>query len=111
MDELMMVEVISLSIAALATAGVILRPFGWADWIFAVSGAAAEVLLRALPLSDALHAIGEGREVYFFLVGTMLLAEVEGREGLSNILPPARCGRRRGLRGACFPSSIWSAQA
>ncbi|OWX98660.1 SLC13 family permease [Thioclava sp. IC9] len=77
-----MVEIIGLCIAALATAGVILRPFGWADWIFAVSGAAAVVLLGALPLSDALHAIGEGREVYFFLLGMMLLAEVAGREGL-----------------------------
>ncbi|OWY14138.1 arsenic transporter [Thioclava sp. JM3] len=77
-----MVEFIGLCIAALATAGVILRPFGWADWIFALSGAAAVVLLGALPLSDALHAIGEGREVYFFLLGMMLLAEVAGREGL-----------------------------
>ncbi|OOY03173.1 SLC13 family permease [Thioclava sp. F28-4] len=78
----MMVELIGLCIAALATAGVILRPFGWADWIFAVSGAAAVVLLGALPLSDALHAIYDGREVYFFLLGMMLLAEVAGREGL-----------------------------
>lgn len=77
-----MVEFIGLCIAALATAGVILRPFAWADWIFAVSGAAAVVLLGALPLSDALHAIGEGREVYFFLLGMMLLADVAGREGL-----------------------------
>ncbi|WP_218000466.1 SLC13 family permease [Thioclava sp. ES.031] len=46
-----------------------------------MSGAAAVVLLGAPPHSDAPHAI-EGREVYFFLVGTMLLAEVAGREDL-----------------------------
>lgn len=78
----MTVEVIGLCIAALATAGVILRPFGWPDWIFAVIGAATAVLVGALPLPDALHAVGEGREVYAFLVGMMLLAEVAGREGL-----------------------------
>lgn len=75
-------EVIGLLIAALATAGVILRPFGWPDWIFALIGAAAVVLLGALPLTDALYAVGEGREVYAFLVGMMLLAEVAQREGL-----------------------------
>ncbi|KEP69453.1 arsenic transporter [Thioclava dalianensis] len=78
----MTVEVIGLCIAACATACVILRPFGWHDWIFAVTGAVAIVVLGALPLSDALHAIGEGREVYAFLIGMMLLAEVAGREGL-----------------------------
>ena len=72
---------VRLCIAALATAGVILRPFGWPDWIFALIGAVFVVLVGALPLHEALRAVGEGHQVYAFLIGMMLLADVAG-EGL-----------------------------
>lgn len=78
----MAVDLIGLCIAAMATAGVILRPFGWPDWIFPVLGAVAVVMVGALPLSGALDAIAKGREVYAFLIGMMLLAELAEREGL-----------------------------
>jgi arsenical pump membrane protein len=69
-------------IAALATFGVIARPWNWPEFIWAISGAALLVLLQLLPWPDALKAAGKGTDVYFFLVGMMLLAEVARKEGL-----------------------------
>jgi arsenical pump membrane protein len=69
-------------IAALATFGVIARPWNWPEFIWAITGAALLVLLQLLPWPDALAAAGKGTDVYFFLVGMMLLAEVARKEGL-----------------------------
>ncbi len=69
-------------IAAAATAGVIVRPFSWPEWVWAATGAALLVLLGLLPASDALAGIGKGTDVYLFLVGMMLLAELAREEGL-----------------------------
>ena len=70
------------AIAGLATAGVILRPFNWPEYIWAVSGAVLLVVLQLLPWPDALAAAEKGTDVYFFLIGMMLLAEVARKEGL-----------------------------
>ena len=69
-------------IAALATFGVIARPWNWPEFIWAIAGAALLVLLQLLPWPDALAAADKGTDVYFFLVGMMLLAEVARKEGL-----------------------------
>ncbi|WP_144113419.1 arsenic transporter [Paraburkholderia sp. BCC1886] len=69
-------------IAALATAGVITRPFKWPEAIWAVAGALLLVVLGLLPLPLAFEAIGKGTDVYLFLSGMMLLSEVGRREGL-----------------------------
>ena len=70
------------AIAALATFGVIARPWNWPEFIWAITGAALLVLLQLLPWPEALAAAGKGTDVYFFLVGMMLLAEVARKEGL-----------------------------
>ena len=69
-------------IAAAATAGVILRPFAWPEFIWAVAGAALLVALGLLPASDALTGITKGTDVYLFLIGMMLLSELARQEGL-----------------------------
>jgi arsenical pump membrane protein len=69
-------------IAALATFGVIARPWHLPEYIWAIAGAALLVLLNLLPWPDALAAAGKGTDVYFFLAGMMLLAEVARKEGL-----------------------------
>jgi arsenical pump membrane protein len=69
-------------IAALATFGVIARPWNLPEFIWAAAGAALLVALDLLPWPDALAAVGKGTDVYFFLVGMMLLAEVARKEGL-----------------------------
>ena len=70
------------AIAALATAGVVARPWRLPEFVWAVAGAVALVALGLLPLSQAGAAVAEGTDVYLFLVGMMLLAEVARREGL-----------------------------
>src|SRR5580692_8836531 len=70
------------AIAALATFGVIARPWHLPEYIWAIAGAPLLVLLNLLPWPDALTAAGKGTDVYFFLAGMMLLAEVARKEGL-----------------------------
>jgi arsenical pump membrane protein len=69
-------------IAGLATAGVITRPFRWPEAIWAVAGAIAVVAFGLLPWTDAVAGLRKGLDVYLFLAGMMLLAEVARREGL-----------------------------
>ena len=69
-------------IVALATLGVILRPFSWPEAIWAVLGAALLVVLGLLPWQTALDGVRRGTDVYLFLVGMMLLAEIARKEGL-----------------------------
>jgi arsenical pump membrane protein len=69
-------------IAALATAGVITRPFRWPEAVWAVAGAIAVVAFGLLPWMDAFAGLRKGLDVYLFLTGMMLLAEVARREGL-----------------------------
>ena len=76
-------------IAGVATAGVIIRPFAWPEWIWACLGAALLVVLGLLSPGEALAGAGKGNDVYLFLVGMMLLAELAAREGLFDWLAAA----------------------
>lgn len=69
-------------IAAVAVTGVITRPKNWPEAWWAVSGAAALVLFALISPADALAAVAKGTDVYLFLIGMMLLAELARREGL-----------------------------
>jgi arsenical pump membrane protein len=70
------------AIAALATLGVIVRPWRLPEAIWAVLGAAALVVSGLLSWSDALAGVLRGTDVYLFLAGMMLLAELARQEGL-----------------------------
>jgi arsenical pump membrane protein len=74
------------SIIVLATAGVIIRPFRLPEAIWAVAGAVALVAFGMLPWQDALAGIGKGLDVYLFLIGMMLIAELARLEGLFDYL-------------------------
>jgi arsenical pump membrane protein len=89
-------------IAALATAGVILRPFDWPEAIWAVAGAAALVALRLLSPMDALTGIGKGVDVYLFLAGMMLLSEIARQEGLFDWLAAVATRRAKGSASRLF---------
>jgi arsenical pump membrane protein len=69
-------------VSALAVAGVIIRPFNSMEAIWAVGGAALLVVLGLITPSSALTGIARGTDVYLFLIGMMLLAEVARSEGL-----------------------------
>ena len=90
------------SIAGAATAGVILRPFAWPEFIWALSGA---VLLVALGLSspgDALSGAGRGTDVYLFLTGMMLLSELARQEGLFDWLASHAASMAKGSATRLF---------
>jgi arsenical pump membrane protein len=70
------------AIILVATACVIIRPFRWPEAIWAVAGAVLLVVLGLLPAGDALNGMRKGIDVYLFLIGMMLIAELARREGL-----------------------------
>ncbi len=69
-------------IAAAATGGVILRPWKLPEAVWAVAGAALLVGAGLLAPVDALHGVAKGTDVYLFLIGMMLLAELARLQGL-----------------------------
>ncbi len=75
-------HVLTWVIAALATLGVVSRPFGLPEALFAVAGAVLLALFGLLPLDGVWHGIAKGTDVYLFLIGMMLLAEIARKEGL-----------------------------
>jgi arsenical pump membrane protein len=89
-------------IAALAVAGVILRPWRLPEAIWAVGGAAILVLAGLLPAADAWQGVLKGVDVYLFLIGMMLLAELARLEGLFDWLAAHAAGRARGSAGRLF---------
>ena len=80
----------------MAILGVIVRPFGWPEAIWAVLGAALLIVLSLIPPADALVGIGKGSDVYLFLIGMMLLAETARQEGLFDWLAALATRRAKG---------------
>jgi arsenical pump membrane protein len=70
------------SISGASLLGVITRPRGWSEAWWAVAGALAVVLLSLITPARALSAVGSGMDVYLFLTGMMLLAELARRAGV-----------------------------
>ncbi len=89
-------------IAAAATAGVILRPFAWPEFVWAGAGAVLLVLLGLLPVPDALGGVAKGTDVYLFLLGMMLLAAVARQEGLFDWLAAEAAVLARGSATRLF---------
>ncbi|MGF6232258.1 arsenical pump membrane protein [Inquilinus ginsengisoli] len=89
-------------IAALATGGVILRPWRLPEAIWAAIGAVALVGFGLLPVTDALAAIGKGADVYLFLIGMMLLAELARTEGLFDWAAAIAARKARGSASRLF---------
>src|ERR1700693_4276638 len=73
-------------ISALSILAVIVRPWRLPEALWAGLGAFALVLFSLLPVSDAVSALRKGSDVYFFLIGMMVLAELARQEGLFNWL-------------------------
>ncbi|QZP28457.1 arsenic transporter [Pseudomonas mosselii] len=70
------------SVAAAATALVILRPGRMPEYVWAMGAALGLTACGLIPWRLALAAIAEGGDVYLFLTGMMVLAELARQEGL-----------------------------
>ncbi len=84
------------SIIIPATAGVIIRPFGLPEAVWAIAGAVALVFCNFLTPSEALNGIAKGLDVYLFLIGMMLIAELARCEGLFDYLATFAVEHARG---------------
>jgi arsenical pump membrane protein len=82
--------------------GVITRPFRWPEAIWAVAGAIAVVAFGLLPWTDAVAGLRKGLDVYLFLAGMMLLAEVARREGLFDWLAALATSHANGSASRLF---------
>jgi arsenical pump membrane protein len=102
MDAISISEAATWSIAAFATGGVIFRPWGAPEALWAVLGAVALVVLALVPWHAALAAVAKGTDVYLFLLGMMLLAEMARREGLFDWLAAHAAEAARGSRARLF---------
>jgi arsenical pump membrane protein len=89
-------------IAGVATFGVIARPWNLPEFIWAVAGALLLMLLNLLPWTEALAAAAKGTDVYLFLTGMMLLAEVARKEGLFDWLAAQAVRYSRGSAKRLF---------
>jgi arsenical pump membrane protein len=89
-------------IGTLATAGVILRPFKLPEAVWAVAGALALVCLGLLPAGEAVEGVRKGLDVYLFLMGMMLLAEIARETGLFDWLAAQAASRARGSATRLF---------
>jgi arsenical pump membrane protein len=96
------VNAVTWGIAGLATFGVIARPWNLPEFIWAVAGALLLVLLNLLPWTEALAAAAKGMDVYLFLIGMMLLAEVARKEGLFDWLAAQAVRYSRGSAKRLF---------
>jgi arsenical pump membrane protein len=80
----------------------LVRPRGLPEWMWIGSGAVLLVATRLLPISGALHAIGEGVDVYLFLTGMMLLAELAREEGVFDWVADIAVHHARGSASRLF---------
>src|SRR5215469_8186576 len=90
------------SIAAGSIAGILFRPKDWPEAVWACLGAMLLVVSRLIPLARAGAAVAKGTDVYLFLAGMMLLAELARREGVFDWLAGLAAESAKGSRSRLF---------
>lgn len=80
----------------------LLRPWRMREAVWVCAGAVLLVLLRLISLRLALHAAAKGSDVYFFLTGMMLLAELARHEGVFDWIADIAVRRSRNSAGRLF---------
>jgi arsenical pump membrane protein len=95
-------------IAALATAGILVRPFRVTEAWWPAAGALLLLLTGQLSFAEVGHAIGKGTDVYLFLVGMMLVSELARTTGLFDWVAAGAVRRSRGspLRLFCIVYAV-----
>jgi arsenical pump membrane protein len=90
------------AISALAAGGVVGRPWRLPEAVWALLGAGSLVAFALVPWPDAIRAVDRGTDVYLFLAGMMLLAELARREGVFDWLAALSAQHARGSAGRLF---------
>ena len=90
------------SIACISIAMMLLRPRNISESWWISIGAGLLIALRLIPLHLAAHAIAEGTDVYLFLTGMMLLAQLAQMHGVFDWLATIAIQHARGSRTRLF---------
>lgn len=98
----MTLNIVAWVIVGLAVGGVIVRPFRWPEYIWAVAGAVLVTLIGVVPIGAAFGAAARGTDVYLFLIGMMLLSEIAREEGLFDYLARHAVQWSRGSKTRLF---------
>jgi arsenical pump membrane protein len=78
------------------------RPRGIPEYVWIGGGALLLVVTRLVPLGGAGHAVGEGVDVYLFLTGMMILAELAREEGVFDWVADIAVRHARGSASRLF---------
>lgn len=89
-------------IAGASIAGVLFRPRDWPEAVWACLGALLLVIARLIPLTQAGMAVAKGADVYLFLTGMMLLAELARTKGVFDWLASLAIAAAKGSRARLF---------
>ena len=96
--DIALIWIISLASIAL----MLVRPRGLAEYIWVGTGALLLVALRLITPGTALGAIHQGLDVYLFLAGMMILAELAREEGVFDWVAEIAVAHARGSAGRLF---------
>jgi arsenical pump membrane protein len=98
MMPIMFAHILLPAIVAISIVLMLLRPRGIAEVWWISGGALLLIALRLIPLKLAGNAIAKGTDVYLFLVGMMLLAELAREQGVFDWVSSVAV---RGAKGSC----------
>jgi arsenical pump membrane protein len=90
------------TIAASTIACILFRPRAWPEAVWASLAALLLIVCRLVPISAAFSAILRGADVYLFLAGMMLLADLARHEGVFDWLAALAVRAARGSRPRLF---------
>jgi arsenical pump membrane protein len=88
--------------AGAAILGIVIRPYNLTEAVWPAAAVVALLLLRAITPQTALLGIGKGVDVYLFLTGMMLLAEIARTEGLFDWLAALATSHAQGSARRLF---------
>jgi len=95
-------HIIIWTIAIVSIAGVIIRPYNLPEAIWVVAGSLLLLAMHLILPSETLSAINKGTDVYLFLAGMMLIAEIAREETLFNWFAALATKRAKGSGSRLF---------
>ena len=95
-------HIVTWGIATSALVGVLVRPWKLPEAIWPVFASLALMIFSLISVSNVGKAVLKGTDVYLFLVGMMLLAELARHEGLFEWLAGYAVQRAKGSAGRLF---------
>ncbi len=80
--ERIITSVVTWGVALASLVGILVRPKRSPEWAWALGGAAVLVAIGSVSVPAAWHAVARGTDVYLFLVGMLVLAELARASGV-----------------------------